>query len=81
MTLFVDTSVWSLAFRRDAPPNVPQVEVLARSLAGTDDVVTAGIVVLELFFTRVLRPIGVALGRREKMLDIAQQVYSRQFTW
>lgn len=33
------------------------------------------------FFNRVLRPLGIALGRREKMLDIAEQVYGRKFTW
>ena len=48
MALLVDTSVWSLAFRRDAPPDLPHVEILARALAGADDVVTAGVVVLEL---------------------------------
>ncbi|MEI2716974.1 MAG: PIN domain-containing protein [Candidatus Nanopelagicales bacterium] len=48
MALLVDTSVWSLAFRRDAPPMIPQVQALARALAGADDVVTAGVVVLEL---------------------------------
>lgn len=48
MALLVDTSVWSLAFRRDAPPNVPQVEALGRALGGADDVLTAGVVVFEL---------------------------------
>jgi predicted nucleic acid-binding protein len=48
MTLLVDTSVWSLAFRRDSPPNVPEVTHLASALAGAEDVVTAGIIQLEL---------------------------------
>lgn len=32
MNVFVDTSVWSLALRRDAPPDVPEVHELRRSL-------------------------------------------------
>lgn len=48
MTLLVDTSVWSLAFRRDAPPHIPEVMVLGRALEGHDDVVTAGVILVEL---------------------------------
>ncbi len=32
MNVFVDTSVWSLALRRDAPPDLPEVNELRRSL-------------------------------------------------
>jgi predicted nucleic acid-binding protein len=32
LSVFVDTSVWSLALRRDAPPNLPEVDELRRSL-------------------------------------------------
>jgi len=28
LTLFVDTSVWSLALRRDRPPDVPEIRRL-----------------------------------------------------
>ena len=48
MTLLVDTSVWSLAFRRDAPPDVPEVAMLRRALTGQEDVVTMGVIVVEL---------------------------------
>ena len=48
MTLFVDTSVWSLALRRDAPPAVPEVEELKEALLGAAVVVTAGLVLQEL---------------------------------
>ena len=48
MTLFVDTSVWLLALRRDAPPAVPEVEELKEALLGADVVVTAGLVLQEL---------------------------------
>ena len=48
MTLFVDTSVWSLAFRRDRPPAVPEVDVLSRALQGGEQVVTTGLVLQEL---------------------------------
>ena len=48
MTLFVDTSVWSLALRRDTLAGVPEVQVLQAALSGADLVVTTGIVVQEL---------------------------------
>jgi len=48
MTLLVDTSVWSLAFRRDAPPEIPEVAALRRGLSGQEDVVIAGVILLEL---------------------------------
>ena len=32
MSVFVDTSVWSLALRRDAPSDLPEVDELRRSL-------------------------------------------------
>lgn len=48
MTLFVDTSVWSLALRRDAPPNEPQVQHLRAALSGGEAVHTTGIVLQEL---------------------------------
>lgn len=51
MTLFVDTSVWSLAFRRDATPSPPSsVEVLAlrQALEGDDTIVTTGVILQEL---------------------------------
>jgi predicted nucleic acid-binding protein len=46
--LFVDTSVWSLALRRDRPPDVPEVGMLARALDGGELVVTTGLVLQEL---------------------------------
>jgi len=46
--LFVDTSVWSLALRRDAPPDVPEVEALRSALDGGDMVFTTGLVLQEL---------------------------------
>ena len=48
MSLLVDTSVWSLALRRDAPPDLPEVQALAEALAGSDAVVTTGLVLQEL---------------------------------
>lgn len=48
MALLVDTSVWSLAYRRDAPPDIPEVAALHRALTGGDAVATTGIVLLEL---------------------------------
>lgn len=48
MTLFVDTSVWSLALRRDAPGPAPEVGALKDALEGGHAVVTTGLVLQEL---------------------------------
>jgi predicted nucleic acid-binding protein len=48
LSLFVDTSVWSLAFRRDAPPPCPQVRALTRALEGGETIIGTGLVLQEL---------------------------------
>ncbi len=48
LTLFVDTSVWSLAFRRDVEADVPQIHALKSALANGDLIVTTGLVLQEL---------------------------------
>lgn len=48
MSLLVDTSVWSLAFRRDAEAPTQAVEVLRSALEGADQVFTTGLVLQEL---------------------------------
>ncbi|WP_297922725.1 PIN domain-containing protein [Metallibacterium sp.] len=48
MTLFVDTSVWSLALRRDAPSDHAAVSVLRKALLDGDTIVITGIVLQEL---------------------------------
>ena len=48
MALLVDTSVWSLAFRRDADSGTPEVAALRNALGGTDTIVTTGLVLQEL---------------------------------
>ena len=48
MTILVDTSVWSLALRRDTAIDSPYVEELRRTLAGDDLIVTTGLVIQEL---------------------------------
>lgn len=49
MSLFVDTSVWSLMLRRDQPVvDVPQVRALMRALEAGQRIVTTGIVLQEL---------------------------------
>lgn len=46
--MLVDTSVWSLALRRDAEQTAPEVEALRHALLGTDQVFTTGLVLQEL---------------------------------
>ncbi len=48
MSLFVDTSVWSLAFRRDEASTVPQVRALRGALEGEEIIVTTGLILQEL---------------------------------
>jgi hypothetical protein len=48
MNILVDTSVWSLAFRRDGEQAAPEVAALRAALVGADDVFTTGLIVQEL---------------------------------
>jgi predicted nucleic acid-binding protein len=48
VTLFVDTSVWSLAFRRDRPSAASEVRVLRHALEGGETIVATGLVLQEL---------------------------------
>ena len=48
MTLLVDTSVWSLALRRDDDSSRAEVAALRQALLGDDLVVTTGLVLQEL---------------------------------
>ena len=48
MTLLVDTSVWSLALRRDGESSAAQVGALREALEGDEIVVTTGLILQEL---------------------------------
>ena len=48
MSLFVDTSVWSLAFRRDAVATAVEVMALRQTLEAGDTILTTGLVLQEL---------------------------------
>jgi predicted nucleic acid-binding protein len=48
LSLFVDTSVWSSALRRDVPDATPQTRALIQALGGGQIVVTTGLVLQEL---------------------------------
>ena len=48
MNLFVDTSVWSLALRRDQSSAVPAIELLQRLLVDGEVIFTTGLVLQEL---------------------------------
>ncbi|MCK6452221.1 MAG: hypothetical protein L6R19_15445 [Alphaproteobacteria bacterium] len=45
MSLFVDTSVWSLAFRRDSPASAKQVQALIQAIERGETILTTGLVV------------------------------------
>lgn len=48
MSLFVDTSVWSLALRRDAPAATGEVRALVRAIEADETLITTGLVLQEL---------------------------------
>lgn len=48
MSLFVDTSTWSLALRRDQPSDAAEIRILIRALEEGERVLTTGIVLQEL---------------------------------
>ena len=48
MTLLVDTSVWSLALRRDAPSPASEVTALVEAIRNGETIVTTGLVLQEL---------------------------------
>jgi len=48
VTLFVDTSAWSLAFRRDQASAAPEVRALRHALEGGEIIVTTGLSLQEL---------------------------------
>ena len=47
MSVFVDTSVWSLALRRDTPPDIAEMTELRRALVA-GSVISTGLVLQEL---------------------------------
>ncbi len=56
MSLVVDTSVWSLALRRDSPVETPEVQALRGALASGDVVGTTGVILQELLQGAVPEP-------------------------
>ena len=48
MTLFIDTSVWSLALRRDEDNNAPEIARLREAIQSREPIVTTGLVLQEL---------------------------------
>ena len=48
MSLFVDTSVWSLALRRDRPAMSPEVAALVKAIEAGEPILTTGLVLQEL---------------------------------
>ena len=48
MSYLVDTSVWSLAFRRDSPKALAEVDELRRALEAGDEIFVTGLVLQEL---------------------------------
>ena len=72
MTLLVDTSVWSLALRRDRVRDEPQVEALRQALGGAQSVVTTGLILQEL-----LQGFAGARAQREIVERFADVPFAR----
>lgn len=48
MGLLVDTSVWSLAMRRDEQPNSPELKILLKALDSGEEIYSTGVILQEL---------------------------------
>ena len=72
MTLLVDTSVWSLALRRDAPPDVPEVKALHGALGGNDLVVSTGLILQELLQGFVPERVQTQIAERFAAIGLVQ---------
>lgn len=48
MSLFIDTSVWSLAFRRDLRPAAKEAKALVSAIESGETIMTTGLVLQEL---------------------------------
>jgi predicted nucleic acid-binding protein len=48
LSLLVDTSVWSLALRRDGSSSAPQVAALVKAIESGESILTTGLVLQEL---------------------------------
>jgi predicted nucleic acid-binding protein len=48
LSLFVDTSVWSLAFRRDRPAADPHVDELVRAIESGEAIISTGLILQEI---------------------------------
>jgi hypothetical protein len=48
MTLLVDTTVWSLALRRDSAVTIPEVKALHVAIETGEEIVTTGVILQEL---------------------------------
>lgn len=84
--IFVDTNVWSLAFRRDGDPSSPLVKRLGQALQ-SGGALSTGLVVQELFqglegprnrdeLLRVIRSVTMVRPRMEDHLAAAEVVRS-----
>lgn len=71
MTVLVDTSVWSLALRRDSPPNSPAVMRLTKAIE-SDLVVTTGLIVQELLQGFLPQRTQTEIRRRFHVLPAVQ---------
>ena len=79
MRFLVDTSVWSLAFRRDEPADHPAVAKLCEIIDGKDDVFLIGVVLQEVLqafrseatVSRVERQLS-----QIPLLDLSRQDYA-----
>ena len=78
MKLFVDTSVWSMALRRDAPAETPEVTRLGLGLSSQESAFTIGLILQELFqgphgrddplpIQETQRPQGLGAPARQKI--------------
>jgi predicted nucleic acid-binding protein len=64
MSLLVDTSVWSLAIRRDRPPETAEVEHLAHTIRTGQPIAATGLILQELLQGAVAPATRAAIADR-----------------
>jgi len=72
VTFLVDTSVWSLALRRDTPPDMPEIAALRRALVGGEDIASTGFILAELLCGRIPPAVQAKIRHYFGYIDILQ---------
>ncbi len=79
MSYLVDTSVWSLALRRDVPDTTREVAELKRALEAGDEILVTGLVLQELLPAFETVGLGGSVTVGEKRRDSEQYDQAEEY--